>query len=255
MRRSVVALLTFRNVWKRSREKKAILKGIEGEFEEGSFVALIGPSGAGKSTLLSLINRMQDPDEGEITYKGKPLPSWDILALRREVGIVFQKATMLEGSVAENVQLAFALKGEKIGSAMIRSILEEVGLDGKMAERDARTLSGGEMQRVALARTLANNPSLLLLDEVTSALDTHSVQEVELTLSRLHREKHKTILMITHNLEQAKRLADEIWFLSGGKLVETGKNPDLFLHPHHEETKAFLADQTKKLVAQEEAVR
>ncbi|CCQ96304.1 hypothetical protein CULT_40066 [[Clostridium] ultunense Esp] len=109
----MVGFLSLHHIWKRNRKKEAILKGITGEIQEGSFIALIGPSGAGKSTLLMLLNRMQDPDEGEIVYKGKPLPEWDILVLRREIGMVFQKATMLEGTVAENIRLGFSLRGKR----------------------------------------------------------------------------------------------------------------------------------------------
>lgn len=236
-----MALLSLRHIWKRNRKKEAILKGITADIQEGSFIALIGPSGAGKSTLLMLFNRMQDPDEGEIVYKGKPLPEWDILTLRREIGMVFQKATMLEGTVAENIRIGLTLKGEKVDDAHITACLEEVGLDGNMAERDAQTLSGGEMQRVALARSLAVNPRLLLLDEVTSALDPHSVQAVESTLLRLHRQKGKTIVMITHHIEQARRLSSEVWHLSGGELIETGKNPEIFLHPNDQRTIDFLS--------------
>ncbi|MBE3553701.1 MAG: phosphate ABC transporter ATP-binding protein [Thermicanus sp.] len=236
-----MGFISLHHIWKRNRKKEAILKGITGEIQEGSFIALIGPSGAGKSTLLMLLNRMQDPDEGEIVYRGKPLPEWDILDLRREIGMVFQKATMLEGTVAENIRLGISLKGEEMDDSRIAACLEEVGLDGKMAERDARTLSVGEMQRVALARSLAVNPILLLLDEVTSALDPHSAQAVESTLLRLHREKGKTIVMITHNIEQARRLSSEVWHLSGGELIEIGKNPEIFLHPKDERTKNFLS--------------
>lgn len=235
-----MVLLDLKGVWKYGKEGDAILKGITGEVEEGDFIAIIGPSGAGKSTLLSLLNRMEDAEKGEIYYKGKELKEWNILELRREIGMVLQKPTMLEGTVAENIRLGRLLRGENLPDGEVASLLKEVGLDPSFAGRDVHSLSGGELQRVSLARTLAVGPNLLLLDEVTSALDPQSVQAVEQTLMALNRGKKKSIAMITHNIDQAARLSSRVWFIAAGELVETGRNPDIFLHPGDARTKGFL---------------
>ena len=179
-----------------------------------------GPSGSGKSTLLRLLNRLVDPDRGTVRYRGKDVCSYDPLELRREVCLVPQLPALLPGSVADNVLFGVGLAGR---DADVARMLELAGLDPSFAERDAAQLSVGEQQRVMLARALALEPDVLLLDEPTSALDEEATTAVEETLRRLQHEVSASFVLVTHDLDQAARLATWVVRLEkGGHLVGQG---------------------------------
>jgi putative ABC transport system ATP-binding protein len=180
-----------------------------------------GPSGSGKSTMLRLLDRLADPDEGVVRYRGRDVREYDPLALRREVCLVPQLPAPLEGTVADNVLYGVRLVG---GDADVPRLLELCGLDGGFAERDASQLSVGEQQRVMLARALALEPAVLLLDEPTSALDEDARDAVERTLLRLRSELDLSYVLVTHDLAQATRLADWVLRLElGGTAVGSGE--------------------------------
>jgi putative ABC transport system ATP-binding protein len=179
-----------------------------------------GPSGSGKSTLLRLLNRLADPDTGVVRYRGRDVREYDPLALRREVSLVPQLPAPLEGTVADNVLYGVRLIG---GDADVVHLLELCGLDAAFADRDASLLSVGEQQRVMLARALALEPSVLLLDEPTSALDEDAREAVERSLLRLREELHLSYVLVTHDLDQAARMADWVLRLElGGRVVGQG---------------------------------
>jgi len=173
-----------------------------------------GPSGAGKTTLLRLCNRLEVPDEGTVRYRRRPLDELDPLVLRRRVGMVFQRPTPFPGSVAGNLAVAHPDAGLEEMSAA----LKRVALDPVLLAREARTLSGGELQRVCLARTLVTQPETLLLDEPTSALDARSKQVFETTARELAAQGI-TIIWVTHDSAQADRVADRIYRLRDGRLT------------------------------------
>src|SRR5579875_930349 len=154
-----------------------VLKNFSGKVQCGSIVTLVGPSGSGKSTLLSLCNLLTTPDDGEVYVYGKEVRQWNIPDLRRKVGLVFQTPTMFSGTVLDNIELGARLQGKKLANP--EKFLIDVGLSADLLAQPADKLSGGQKQRVALARVLANEPSILLLDEVTSALDPSSTRHVE----------------------------------------------------------------------------
>lgn len=218
--------VTKRRFDKRTNSLVAVLEGVSAQVRRGSLVTLIGPSGAGKSTLLSLLNRLEDPDEGQIFFLGKRLPEWDVLELRRRVGLVFQQPVMLAGTVEDNLLYGPRLRKREteIDPALL---IAQVGLPKEILKRSSLELSGGEQQRVALARTLANNPDVLLLDEVTSSLDPESVRIIEQLILDLN-AKGLTCLWVTHDLEQAKRLDGEVWIIIGGRLIEASPARDVF---------------------------
>ena len=176
-----------------------------------------GGSGSGKSTLLRLLNRLADPDSGEIAYCGRPLSSLDVLELRREVALVPQLPALLEGTVADNVRFGPALVGREIDVA---ELLDLAGLPATFAERAGDRLSVGEKQRVMLARALALEPRVLLLDEPTSALDERSRGRVEETLTDLRRRLGISYVLVTHDLAQAERLSDRVVRLEAGRVSE-----------------------------------
>jgi putative ABC transport system ATP-binding protein len=183
--------------------------------EEGS-TCIAGPSGAGKSTLLRLLNRLAEPAVGTVRYRGHDVRDYDVLALRREVGLVPQLPALLEGTVAVNVGFGARLAGR---AADVRAALDLAGLDESFAERPAARLSVGEQQRVMLARALALQPGVLLLDEPTAALDERSKAAVEGTLLALRERLSLSLVFVTHELAQAERLADRIFWLEGGRVT------------------------------------
>ena len=188
------------------RGGRAVLDSFSAGIPEGA-TAIVGPSGAGKSTLLRLLNRLADPDRGEISYRGRPLDSYEPLALRRQVSLVPQLPALLEGTVESNLRYAAELAGETLD---VERTLARAGLDPSFAERDVSKLSVGEQQRAMLARALAQRPAVLLLDEPTSALDHGARDAIEATLARLRRESNLSLVLVSHDPEQARRLGDSV---------------------------------------------
>ena len=202
-----------------SRAGEVVLRGVSADIPEGA-VCIAGPSGSGKSSLLRLLNRLADPDAGEVRYRGRDVRSYDVLELRREVSLVPQLPALIEGTVAENLEFAARLAGR---APAIGRILEHAGLDSTFADRDAGRLSVGEQQRVMLARSLAQEPAVLLLDEPTSALDEDARESVEQTLLRLRRELGLSYVLVTHDTDQAARMSDWVLRLArGGTVVGSG---------------------------------
>lgn len=237
----MVVEVEFRNVSKsfnHQQETVAVLKKVTGKVEKGSIVTIIGPSGSGKSTILSLCNLLQTPDEGEVWILGKEVREWDIQELRRRVGIAFQSAPMISGSALANLTLPLELQGKTLENPM--KYMEYVGLTEDLLSRQAKELSGGQRQRLSLARTLVNEPDVLLLDEVTSALDPLSAHEIEELILQINREQHTTILWVTHDLSQAERVSDQTWLIVDGILVEAAPTKLFFSEPKEEQTKRFL---------------
>jgi putative ABC transport system ATP-binding protein len=199
-----------------TRAGKVVFEGLRADLAEGA-TGIVGPSGVGKSTLLRLLNRLDDPKVGTIRYRGRDLRERDVLALRRDVGLVPQLPALLGGTVAENV-----LYGPRLAkrSADVSQSLRLAGLDPAFAPRRTDALSVGEQQRVMLARTLALQPSVLLLDEPTSALDETTKAAIEATLRELRDRLGLSFVLVTHDLDQAARLTDRVLVLEPDALRE-----------------------------------
>jgi len=193
------------------------LDGVTASIDAGRMIAVMGPSGTGKSTLFRLLNRLEEPDRGSITYRGKPLTEWHPVRLRREVHYVFQTPVLFPGTVEDNLSYPCKLAGERVNRKELVRLLERVGLPASYLSRRVEQMSGGEKQRVNLARSLALDSPVLLMDEPTSALDPKGATVVEQEICRLHKEG-KTIVWITHDPQQAERIAEEIWVLENGQL-------------------------------------
>ena len=207
-----------------SRGGAVVLRDLSAAIPSGAS-CIAGPSGSGKSTLLRLLNRLADPDAGVVRYHGRDVREYDPLALRREVSLVPQLPAPLEGTVADNVLYGVRLVG---GDADVPRLLELCGLDRGFAGRDASQLSVGEQQRVMLARALALEPAVLLLDEPTSALDADARDAVERSLLRLREELELSYVLVTHDLDQAARMADWVLRLElGGRAVGHGAASEL----------------------------
>ena len=201
-----------------SRGGRLVLDSVSAEIPVGA-TAVVGPSGSGKSTLLRLLNRLVDPGAGTIAYRGRPLAEYDPLALRREVSLVPQLPALLDGTVESNLRFAAGLAGEEFDAG---PCLRLAGLDPGFAERDVAKLSVGERQRAMLARALSQKPDVLLLDEPTSALDRVARDAIEATLAELRRELDISIVLVSHDPEQARRLSDWVVRLEEGRAVEAG---------------------------------
>lgn len=223
-----------------------VLKGIDMEVMEGEVICIIGPSGSGKSTLLRCINQLELPSSGNIYYQGKDIFNKHEIALRdyrEEVGMVFQRFNLFPmKSVLKNITLAPVLTKKKSKQEAEKSalkLLEKVGLSDKAYSMPA-TLSGGQQQRVAITRALAMEPKALLFDEPTSALDPELVGDV-LEVMRSLAKEGMTMVVVTHEMEFAKDVADRVIFMADGYIVEEGTPEEIFTNPKQERTRAFLA--------------
>ncbi|MFB4162897.1 phosphate ABC transporter ATP-binding protein PstB [Alteribacillus sp. JSM 102045] len=222
------------------------------EVPEQSVTALIGPSGCGKSTFLRSVNRMNDlipisRTEGELIYEGVNLvgKNIDVTALRHEIGMVFQKPNPFPKSIYQNITHALKLHGikkKKILDQKVEESLKKAALWDEVKDRlhtSALSLSGGQQQRLCIARTLAMDPNVLLLDEPASALDPISTAKIEELISEL-KENH-TIVIVTHNMQQAARVSDKTAFFLNGRLVEYDHTDRLFTNPSNKETEDYIS--------------
>lgn len=211
------------------------------EIRRGEILALVGPSGSGKSTLLRLLNFLERPSTGTIEFNGQRFGPNDEppLAQRRRVTTVFQRPMLLERSVWENVAFGLRLRGQRDSRERIAEVLDGVGL-GELGRQRARTLSGGEAQRVALARAMVLDPDVLLLDEPTANLDPYNVGLIESIVARLNREREATLILVTHNVFQAHRLAQRVAFLLDGRIIEVADTERFFTDPQDARTRSFV---------------
>lgn len=194
-----------------------VLDRVDVELLPGRCTAVVGPSGSGKSTLLRLLDRLEEPSEGRVLLNGRPLPSYDVLELRRRVGLVQQAPVLLGETVLTDLRAG----RPDLGTAEAHDLLERAGLPDLPLERQTRSLSGGEAQRLCLARALAVGPEVLLLDEPTSALDAVAAMSVERVVRSLV-ASGLTAVLVSHDLAQARRLADDVVVLRDGRVVERG---------------------------------
>lgn len=216
-----------------------ILHDISLEISAGQITSLIGPSGSGKSSFLRCLNRLWEPPSGTIFLEGVDITSMEVLTLRRRVGMLFQSAALFEGSVASNVAYGPSLSGQPLKPDRVAELLEMAGLEADLAQKSTHELSGGQAQRVALARTLANEPEVLLLDEPTSALDPAATRHVEETILHLRDVLGLTVVWVSHAIEQVQRTADTVVLMLDGSIVESGTTEHLLSGVHHHLTEDF----------------
>ena len=236
-------MITVKNL-KKNFGDLTVLKGIDVTIEKGECVVVIGPSGSGKSTFLRCLNRLEEPDGGEIDIEGTDLlsPHTDINEMRQRIGMVFQHFNLFpHKTILENVTLApIKLKKmpQKEAEDAALDLLRRVGIEDKASVYPS-TLSGGQKQRVAIARSLAMNPQVMLFDEPTSALDPEMVGEVLDVMKNLAKEG-MTMVVVTHEMGFAKEVANRVLFMADGVILEEGTPEEIFEHPQHERTKAFI---------------
>jgi len=222
-------------------DSHCVLELPELDIYPGEIFAVVGPSGAGKSTLLRMLNFLERPTYGSITFGSREFTEdTDFpLELRRRVTTVFQRPILLNQTVRENVVYGLKLRGQKKTNGDAPSVLEQVGLM-HLADQRAATLSGGEAQRVALARAMVIQPDVLLLDEPTANLDPYNIKLIENIILKINQDHHTTLILVTHNIFQARRLAQRVGLILDGKLVEVSKVDDFFHAPNDPRTAAFV---------------
>lgn len=226
-----------------------ILNEISFVARQGETTGIVGPSGSGKSILIRLINRLDEPSAGTIYLDGENISYVDPLALRRRVAMVLQKPFMFEGTVLANLQRSFQYRSMPPPSAAsdeVHRALTLARLSPEMLGRDARSLSGGEQQRVSLARALISHPEVLLLDEPTSALDRPTTDRLAATLHDICCSEHLAIIMVTHDLRLAEHTADHLIYLERGRIVEEGIGSEMLSNPRTEALRQFLAEPDKE---------
>ncbi|MDR9451158.1 MAG: amino acid ABC transporter ATP-binding protein [Acidimicrobiia bacterium] len=221
-----------------------VLRGIDFQVNEREVVCVIGPSGSGKSTLLRCVNLLEIPTSGKVLVEGIDLtdPETDVDAVRARIGMVFQQFNLFPHlTVLRNLTIAqrqVLNRSEDEADDVAKKVLERVGMADKIDEYPIR-LSGGQMQRVAIARSLSMNPDMMLFDEPTSALDPELVGEV-LDVMRGLAEEGMTMMVVTHEMGFARQVGDRVVFMDGGVVVEDGPPDDVLLNPQEERTQKFL---------------
>jgi putative ABC transport system ATP-binding protein len=205
----------------RTVRDKILIEDANFELQKGEVLAITGPSGSGKTSLLRLLNRLDEPTSGTVFVEGADYRNIEPRELRRKLGMVTQRPYLFPGTVADNLRFGPAQRGETLPAEAVEELLAQVGLK-TYAGRDVANLSGGEAQRVSVARTLANSPLALLLDEPTSALDEAAKLEVESAIQRVVRDQGLTCVMVTHDVAQTVRLAKWALVLESGRIVRAG---------------------------------
>ena len=225
------------------RNGRDVLKIDSLDIQRGETLAVVGPNGAGKSTLLLALARLLKPARGEISFDGKPLSQWDELEYRRKISFVFQSPLLLDMTVEDNVGLGLKFRGmpkEQI-KAQVEKWVKGLGVES-LSKRRAGLLSGGEAQRVSLARAFVLNPELLLLDEPFSALDPPTRVKLLEDLSALLAEDHRTAVFVTHNLNEAAKLSHRIAVIVDGMVRQVGTARQIKREPADETVRAFLSE-------------
>ncbi|MFD1394338.1 ABC transporter ATP-binding protein [Kroppenstedtia eburnea] len=240
-------MITFTSVSKTYEDGTEALKSLDFEVKEGEFFVLIGPSGCGKTTTMKLINRLIEPTEGEILFRGREIHTFQIHELRWNIGYVLQQIALFPHmSVAENIAVVPEMKkwDKPRIHKRVDELLEMVGMEpSTYRNRTPAELSGGQQQRVGVARALAADPDLILMDEPFSALDPISRERLQQDIRRLQREIRKTVVFVTHDMDEALALGDRVCLMKDGRVVQIDAPQELILHPANAFVKKFIGDR------------
>ena len=225
------------------RNKNQVLDDVSMQIFPAEIVCLLGPSASGKTSLLRCINRLTEPPSTTIFYEGKDITQIDTLILRREIGMVFQEVSLFEGNIASNISYGPGLKKQSLTRQEIIDLLSMADLPANLIDHNSQELSGGQAQRVAIARALATRPRVLLLDEPTSALDPNATRNIEETILKLRTKLDLTVIWVTHNPQQAKRVADRIYLLVDGHIEDEGSPEHLLREGSKHLTAVFASGE------------
>ena len=243
--------ISLQQVWKQKKVRNpageikdiTILSDVTAEFSGGCVHLVIGPSGSGKTTLLRLINKLESPDQGHLFYRQTDLALIPSRLLRKDIGMVFQTPALFRGTIFDNISFGPGLYQKNLSGNEVDHFLEIVDLKNIDASRDVESLSVGQQQRVAFARALATEPKVLLLDEPTSALDPTAAKNLLDLVKKINRDLGVSIIMVTHIMDHAKKIADMIYLLIEGRIIETGKAGSFFDQPKTAIAKKFISGE------------
>ncbi len=235
-------LITIRNLLIKRNNRDA-LRVDSLDIQRGETLAVVGPNGAGKSTLLLALAHLLKPASGEVKYNGKHLCEWDDLEYRRKIAFVFQDPLLMDMPVEDNVALGLKFRGVDKAEMRVRAEtwMKAMGVDS-LAKRRAGQLSGGEAQRVSLARAFVLDPELLLMDEPFSAVDPQTRGQLMKDLAELLAHEHRTTIFVTHNLKEAAQMGDRVAVVIGGKLKQVGALQQIKEYPMDGSVQSFLQD-------------
>lgn len=237
-------MISYRNVSLTCQENTAILKNVTFDIQEGEFFVLVGPSGSGKTTTLKLINRLIEQTDGDILFQEKHLKNFNIRELRLETGYVLQQIALFPNmTVAENIALIPEMKGFNKADTLAKTkeLLTKVDLEpSQYLNRLPKDLSGGECQRIGILRAIIANPKVLLMDEPFSALDPISKTQLQDLIKELHEEFGMTTVFVTHDMNEAVKLADRICVMKDGQIVQLGSPDELKNQPANEFVSQFM---------------
>ncbi|MFC3885687.1 ABC transporter ATP-binding protein [Bacillus songklensis] len=240
-------MITFKHVGKKYPDGFVALKDIDFHIEEGELVALIGPSGCGKTTTMRMINRLIEPTSGQILINGEDISKKDPVELRRNIGYVIQQIGLLPHmTIEDNITLVPRLKGweKERYEKKVDELLNLVGLDPEeYKSRFPAELSGGQQQRVGVIRALAAEPPIILMDEPFSALDPISREQLQDELVQLQENIKKTIVFVTHDMDEAIKIADRIAIMKGGEIIQFDTPEKILRHPKNDFVKGFIGEE------------
>ncbi len=235
--------ICFENVSKSYDGKSNVLNNLSFSIEKGEFVTLVGPSGCGKTTLLKLVNRLINADKGQISVHDKDINRWDPIDLRRKTGYVIQQSGLFPHmTILENITYVQSLIGEdkEVKTKTAEKMIELVGLDDSFLSKYPGELSGGQKQRIGFARALAADPGIILMDEPFGAVDEISRVSLQNEITAIHKKVKKTILFVTHDIEEALKLGTKIILLNKGNIEQEGTRNDMIFKPKSEFVKKFF---------------
>lgn len=238
-----MSIIEFRNVSKSYTQGETVIKNLSLNIEAGEFITLIGESGCGKTTLLKMINGLILPSEGDIAVKGKLIKDWDLITLRRHIGYVIQQISLFPHlTVEENIAFVLDIMGEKEEEKKKRSrvLIELVGLPEDYLSKYPKALSGGEKQRIGVARALAANPDILLMDEPFGAVDEITRKILQEEILNIHSKLQKTIIFVTHDIEEALRLGSRIVLFNKGEIEQIGTKEEMVFRPASPYVESFF---------------
>jgi osmoprotectant transport system ATP-binding protein len=238
-----VPTIEVKNLYKHYLENQPILKNINFSIEKGSFVSLVGESGCGKTTMLKMINKLILPTQGEIYVEGKEISEWNTIELRRQIGYVIQQIGLFPHmNIEKNIAyVPSIMKTPKESNKLkVKELIRLVGLDEDVLLRYPRELSGGQSQRVGVARALAADPEIILMDEPFGAVDEITRRRLQEELKKIHRILGKTILFVTHDIEEALKLSDQIIVFNQGVIEQIGTPKEVVFEPKSDYVKSFF---------------
>ena len=242
----VKTAIKFEHV-KKSFAGNLVVDDLNLNIAKGELFVLVGNSGSGKTTSIKMINRLEDPNSGQVLINGRPTTDYNVRNLRWDIGYVLQQIALFPNmTVAKNIELIPEIKGENKGKGkkmqnMVEELLQEVGLDPKAYfNRYPRELSGGEQQRIGILRAIASKPPIILMDEPFSALDPLSRTNLQDLVITLHQKLHNTIIFVTHDMSEALKVADRIGIMQNGRLIQADKPQEFLHHPENKFVKNFF---------------